>query len=102
MKFESAMARNIDTCVQTKHKLLFSIKVKYVGEKDLKKIKKKPNDQSHKEFTVLNALVRMFFNWIVMEFWVLKFWFMRPISVSAIEGHDWQAWKGSPLLSTED
>lgn len=61
MKFESAMARNIDTCVQTKHKLLFSIKVKYVSEKDLKK-DKKPNDQFHKEFTVLNALVRMFFN----------------------------------------
>lgn len=77
MKFESAMARNIDTCVQTKHKLLFSIKVKYAGEKDKKKIKKTPNDQHHKEFTVFNALARMFFNWIVLwsfESWNFDLW----------------------------
>lgn len=77
MKFESAMARNIDTCVQTKHKLLFSIKVKYQWAKKILKKIKKPNDQFHKEFTVLNALVRMFFNWIVLwsfESWNFDLW----------------------------
>lgn len=33
-----------------------------LAKKIKKKIKKNPNDQHHKEFTVFNALARMFFN----------------------------------------